>query len=115
METRAGKVIPFIEQEKAISVPKPPTIETRQSCLIPILEEPSLEELIGSRLPTEEDVFLHYFFLKKTMKNSVAKRKAVKAAEKIWESISLKPKATKNGLVILNRLLTRYEAYKTMN
>ena len=112
METRAGKVIPFIEQEKPTPVPKTPSIETRQASLIPILEEPCLEVLKESRLPTQKEVFLHYFFLKKDMKNRVAKRKAIQAAEKIWESISIKPKATKNGIRILNRLLERYEAKK---
>ena len=45
MLTRKGTHIPFIEEEKHVRVPKPPTMETRASSLIPIIDEPLVEEL----------------------------------------------------------------------
>ena len=106
MLTRKGTHIPFIEEEKHVRVPKPPTMETRASSLIPIIDEPLVEELTGNRLPLSKEVFSHFFFLHCTKKMVLhkAKREAVKSASSFWEKISITPKKIDNGVMMLTRL-----------
>ena len=112
MEMRSGNEIPFLEEEKDERAPPLPKVETRASSLIPLLEEPFLEKLGGSRLPLCIEVFSHFFFLHKTAKMPMetAKRSAVKAATSFWELVSITPKSMSNGVQMLTRLIERHQA-----
>ena len=59
---------------------------TRKSKLIPLIDEPSLEKIDGSKCPTSSHVFRHYWFLRFEKKKSVptAKKEAVQAAKSPW-------------------------------
>ena len=101
METRSGSIVPFLEEEKQEKVTKPCKIETRKDTIIPLLNEPCIDKLNGSKLPTRKDVFFNFFYLhnirKPKLKLSKAKREAVKETSKIWKSVGLIPKKIDNG------------------
>ena len=111
METRRGTKIPFVEEVKEPRQPPKPRIETRAATLIPLLDEPFVEELTGSRLPKCMEVFALFFYLHTTRKMVLraAKRAAVKKAAKFWEIVSITPKRIDNGINMLTKMHERYQ------
>ena len=109
---RQGTQIPFVEEVREERAPPTPKVETRKSSLIPLIDEPVLEKLVGSRLPIGKEVFSHFFYLHKIEKMVLrkAKRAAVKAAASFWERVSITPKGLKNGVRMLSRLHEQYQA-----
>ena len=111
METRSGNLVPFVEHEPKERAPPLPKIQTRNASLIPIIEEPMLDQLNSSRLPTRLEVFSHLFYLQKTQNLTVkrAQREAVKAASSVWELVSIAPKTIFNGIRMLTRICEDYQ------
>ena len=69
-------------------------METRNSTLIPFLEEQPLEQILGARCPTKGEVFRHFFFLRYIRKVSVneALQAAVDAARQFRTAAGITPK-----------------------
>ena len=112
METRSGATIPFVEEVKEPRVAKPPKVETRSAAVVPLTGDPLLAELTGSRLPTKNEVFCHFFYLLKIEKMTAqnAKRAAVKAASTFWELVAITPKRIDNGIAMLTAMHDDYQA-----
>ena len=117
METRRGTKIPFIEEVREPRAPPKPKVETRTSSLIPLIDEPYVKELTGSRLPLCVEVFCHFFYLHMSQKMGLkeAKRVTVKAVTNFWELISITPKTLDNGICMLTRLHERYKVNTDFN
>ena len=99
-----------VEEERKERILNPPKIETRAYSLIPLIEEPMVEELIGARLPLALDVFFAFFSLHSTKKLVLptAKRVAIKATYKSWELISITLKKIDNEIWMLTSLYDEY-------
>ena len=94
METRSGHTVPFLEEEKKAKVSLPPRIETQNSSLIPLIDKPCVEDLVGNRLPTRKEVIAYFYHLHSAKKLTLleAKRKAVQGPAQLWELVSITPK-----------------------
>ena len=86
-------------------------METRNSSLIPFINQYPLEEILGSRLPTQGDVFRYFYFLRheKGLPPAEAQKKAVQSASVFWQEAGISIKKIEHGISSLAKILVEFQ------
>ena len=92
-------------------------METQKSSLIPHIEEQPLEEILGSKCPTNREVFRHFYHLRHVQNRPVrdAMRTAVQSASVFWLKGGVEIKSEGNAIKDLEGLFQSFKVGSSRN